>query len=421
MINKIHKSIFNIFTGLHIKKTTILYIAMLLNVALGYIITKINTNFLTLTEFGMYSLFINTILFSRVFFSFGLFETTARIVAIEKNFMVIREYYAANLIFALILGVLLNITILFLSVFFDNIFEIHIGSLLFIFSPFVFAILLQIMIQTVLRGFNYIGMLSTYTLMPRLVYILSLAALISLRKFNLNTTTGAFLLTLLGVCLIYAFLLKPRFNQLKERFNTLLSEIKNFGSNLYIANIFTAFSFHIDKLILALFIDAKQLAYYSLAFTLTAPIPYFSNALSTSAFKNFAQYTSIPKRHLYLNFIYTIAVSILLIIFRKFIVVSLFSDRFLPSISSFIILTIAFALNALSVPYTMFFKAQGKGKEIRNITFYVQILFISANLILIPKIGITGAAIAVLMAFGFDYSLYLFYYFRLFKIRRRLF
>jgi O-antigen/teichoic acid export membrane protein len=421
MINKIHKSIFNKFTGLHIKKTTILYIAMLLNVALGYIITKINTNFLTLTEFGMYSLFINTILFSRVFFSFGLFETTARIVAIEKNFMVIREYYAANLIFALILGVLLNITILFLSVFFDNIFEIHIGSLLFIFSPFVFAILLQIMIQTVLRGFNYIGMLSTYTLMPRLVYILSLAALISLRKFNLNTTTGAFLLTLLGVCLIYAFLLKPRFNQLKERFNSLLSEIKNFGSNLYIANIFTAFSFHIDKLILALFIDAKQLAYYSLAFTLTAPIPYFSNALSTSAFKNFAQYTSIPKRHLYLNFIYTIAVSILLIIFRKFIVVSLFSDRFLPSISSFIILTIAFALNALSVPYTMFFKAQGKGKEIRNITFYVQILFISANLILIPKIGITGAAIAVLMAFGFDYSLYLFYYFRLFKIRGRLF
>ncbi len=421
MINNSHKIFLNKFTGLHLKKTTILYIAMLLNVALGYLITKINTNFLPLAEFGMYSLFINTILLSRVFFSFGLFETTARIVAVEKDSTVIREYHGANLIFTLILGVFLNISILILSLFFDSIFEIHIGSLLFAYSPFVFAILLQIMIQTVLRGFNYIGMLSTYTLLPRLVYILSLAALISLGKFNLNTTIGAFLLTLLGICLIYAFLLKPRFNLLKKRFDTLLREVRNFGSNLYIANIFTAFSFHIDKLILAFFIDAEQLAYYSLAFALTAPIPYFSNALSTSAFKNFVQYTNIPKRHLYLNFIYVIIVSILLIMFRRFIVISLFSDRFLPSILSFIILTIAFALNALSVPYTMFFKAQGKGKEIRNITFYVQILFISASLILIPKIGITGAAIAVLMAFGFDYSLYLFYYFRLFKTRGRLF
>lgn len=421
MINKSPKNFLNKFTGLHLKKTTILYIAMLLNVALGYLIIKINTNFLPLAEFGMYSLFINTIMFSRVFFSFGLFETTARIIAVEKDSTVIKQYHGANLIFTLILGVFLNISILILSLFFDNIFEIHIGSLLHSFSPFVFAILLQIMIQTVLRGFNYIGMLSTYTLLPRLVYILSLIALLSLGKFNLNTTLGAFLLTLLGICLLYAFLLKPRFNHLKERFNTLLSEIKNFGSNLYLANIFTAFSFHTDKLILAFFIDAEQLAYYSLAFTLTAPISYFSNALSTSAFKNFAQNTYIPKRHLYLNFIYAIIVSILLITFRKFIVVSLFSDRFLPSILPFTILTIAFALNALSVPYTMFFKAQGKGKEIRNITFYAQILFISASLILIPKIGITGAAIALLLAFGFDYSLYLYYYFKLFKTRGRLF
>ena len=415
MTNKSLKSHFEKLAGLHLKKTTLLYIAMLLNVAIGYLITKINSNYLTLAEFGMYSLFITTILFSRVFFSFGLFETIARIVAIEKNPVTIREYYGANLIFTVALGFLLNVAILILSLFFDKIFEIKIANLLFVFSPFVLAILLQIMIQTVLRGLNYIGLLSSYTLLPRLVYILTLIVLLSLRKFTLKSTTSAFLLTLLVVSLVYALLLKPRFNQLMERFSKLLNEIKSFGSNLYLANIFTAFSLYSDKLILAFFISAEQLAYYALAFTLTAPIPYFSNALSTSAFKNFAQYKYIPKRHLYLNFIYVIMISSLLIIFSRYIVVTLFSDRFLPSISPFIILTIAFGLNALSVPYTMFFKAQGKGKEIRNITFFVQILFISTNLVLIPRIGIMGAAIAVLLAFGFDYSLYLFYYFKLFK------
>lgn len=420
MIDTSLKYIFEKIAGLHLKKTTLLYIAMLFNVAIGYLITKINTNFLTLAEFGMFSLFINTIMFSRVFFSFGLFETTARIVAIEKDSQSIKEYYGANLIFTLVLGILLNITILILSLFFDKIFEIKIGALLFLFSPFVFAILLQIMIQTVLRGFNYIGILSTFTIIPRLIYILSLVTLLTLGKFTLQNTLGAFLLTMLVVCLFYTVIIKPKFSHFKKRFIVLKDEIKSYGSNLYIANIFTAFSFHSDKLILAFFIDANQLAYYALAFTLTAPIPYFSNALSTSAYKNFTEYNYIPKRYLYLNLLYAIGISAILILLRKFIVIGLFSDRFTPSILPFVILTIAFALNAISVPYTMFFKAQGKGKEIRNITFFVQILFISTNFILIPKIGITGAAIAVLLAFGLDYFLYLLYYFKLFRNRSRL-
>jgi O-antigen/teichoic acid export membrane protein len=392
---------------------------MLTNVVLGYLITKINTNFLTLAEYGMYSLFINTILFTRVFFSFGLFETTARIVVIEKNTQTAREYYGSNLIITLVLGVLLNLTILIISLFFNSIFEIKIGKLLYVFSPLVFVILLQVMLQTVLRGFNYIRMLSAFTILPRLLYILALVVLLFIERFTLNTTLSAYLFTLLIVCILFSLLLEPKFNHIKKRFAVLKEEIKTYGSNLYIANIFTAFSFHSDKLILAYFVEANQLAYYALAFALTAPIPYFSNALSTSAYKKFAEFNYIPKRHLYLNLVYATVISLVLIILREFIVIGLFSDRFTPSIYPFIILAVAFALNAISVPYTMFFKAQGKGKEIRNITFYVQILFISTNLILVPKIGIIGAAIAVLLAFGFDYLLSLIYYLRLFGNRRR--
>lgn len=420
MIEKAYTYLFKNLAGMQLKKTTALYISMLFNVALGYTITKINSNYLSLAEFGMYSLFINTIIFSRIFFSFGLFETTTKIIATENNDVTIRELYGTNLVITLVLGLLLNVTILMLSLIFDKIFEIHIGNLLYVFSPIVFAILLQIMIQTVLRGFNYIGILSTYTIMPRLVYILVLITLLSMEKFNLINTISAFLLTLLGVCSIYAFILKPKFNHFFIRLKKLLSEIKSFGSNLYIANILTAFHYHVDKLILAFYIDASQLAYYSLAFALTAPIPYFSNALSTSAFKKFAHYNFIPKRHLYLNSVYTIAISIILILFGNYIVVGLFSERFIPSIMCFKILTIAFAANALSIPFTMFFKAQGKGKEIRNITIYVQILFVLTNLILIPKIGITGAAIAVLLAAIVDCGLYVLFYFKLFRTRGKL-
>jgi O-antigen/teichoic acid export membrane protein len=74
------------------------------------------------------------------------------------------------------------------------------------------------------------------------------------------------------------------------------------------------------------------------------------------------------------------------------------------------ILTLAYAVNALSVPYTMYFKAQKRGREIRNITLASQIVFLAANVGLIPLLGITGAAWSALLAFGLDFTLYLIAY-----------
>lgn len=388
---------------------------MLFNVLLGYLVTKINTEYLTLTEFGMYNLFVNTISLISVFFSFGLFETTSKIVAAEENSIKAKEFFGATVVLTVIIGLALNIAVLLISLFFDTIFEIKIGFLLFLFWPLVFPILIQTMLQTTLRGFNYTGLLSVFTVTPRLLYLSSLLLLIFCGVFTLRNTILGYLVTLLLSSVLIMVFIKPRFQHLKECIFSISSGIKSFGSHLYLANIFSIFSIHADKLILAYFLDARQMAYYALAYTLTAPIPYFSNALATSAFKKFATYERIPKRHLAINFGFIFLIAFLLILYHNLIINQFFSRDFSPAIPSFIILTFAFSLTALSVPYTMFFKAQGRGKEVRNITIIVQTLFLILDFILIPVFGIIGAASAAFIGYLIDYLLYLAKYHRLFK------
>ena len=101
---------------------------------------------------------------------------------------------------------------------------------------------------------------------------------------------------------------------------------------------------------------------------------------------------------------------LLLILFRKFIVLELFSPLFTPSINVLVILAMAFCFVGFASPYTMFFKAKKKGEVVRNITLIVVILIVVLSIILIPLMGINGGAIALLLSYGFDYLLSLWLY-----------
>lgn len=407
--------LFEKIKGLNLRKTFYLYSAMLFNVLLGYVVTKLNTEYLTLTEFGMYNLFINTILFAGVFFSLGLFESTSRLIAVEPDKKRARELFGTNLVITLLLGFALNLLVLTLSFFFDRIFEVNIGFLLVMLWPLVFGILLQNMLHITLRGFNYAGLLSLLTMAPRFCYLVALLTLMLVGIYTLHNALLSYLISILFITLLISALVRPRFSQMGRGYRTLLKEIKNFGHHLYFANIFSSISLHADKLILAYFLDARQLAYYSLAYTLTAPLQYFSHALTTSAYKNFAHYQRIPKRHLAINALVAFSGAVALVFLSELIIIHLFSREFAPSIPVFIILTIAFAVSALSVPYTMFFKAQGRSKDVRNITISVQIMLLLLTIILVPWIGIIGAAIAALISCMLDYALYWIFYRRIFR------
>ena len=399
---------------LTMKRAGLLYFAILFNTLLGYIAVKLNTNLLTVSDFGRYSFLIATIIFSQTFFSLGLFESTSRLLALEKVRFRARKLQGTLYLMTMILGILFILFIWMWAPFSDLFFEIKIGSLLIMLSPLVFVILFQNMLLITLRGSGEIKKLSWFTFAPRLIYVIVLIFLVFTDSFTLNSTSLSFLLSILFVDFIFIILAKPIFANFKENIVLLFFEIKIFGRHLFVANIASMLIFYTDKFMLAYFLEADQLAFYALAFTLTVPLAHFSSALSLSMYKEFANQPRINPYLLKLNMIITLTLASFLIIFRKFIVLELFSPDFEPAINVLVILAIAFNFVGLASPYTMFFKAQKRGKEVRNITLYVGILLIVLSIILIPIMGINGAAIAVLIAYGFDYLSYLWFYHRYF-------
>jgi len=401
-------------------RSGLLFSAMVANVALGYIVTKINTLYLSVEQFGQYNLFVNIVFFIQVFFNLGLYESASRLIAIENDRNRARQIFGSLVVLSIFVGLMINISVLIFAAFADKIFTTPVSFLLLLFWPLAMSMAWHNMLQIVLRGFSYISVLSLYLLSPRLLYLAVMGVLIYSGMLTLPGSLSAYLITTLIAVIGCVILLRPSFGFIRENLHHLVDESKSFGTHLYVANIMSAFFYHLDKLIIGYFLDARQLAYYALAFTITAPLPYFSIALSTSAFKRFALQNSLHRNTLLLNTVYLAALGVLLIVLHRFIIIDLFSSEFEPAITPLILLVLAFVFNGLSVPYTMFFKAHRLGKEVRDITMISQIVFLAASLALVPWVGIAGAALATLLAYLLDYLLCLIYYHRIFIKTQKL-
>ncbi|MCB0282738.1 MAG: oligosaccharide flippase family protein [Calditrichae bacterium] len=392
------------------ERTLFLYFAMIINLLMGFVVTKLNSAWLDINEFGIYSFLINSILFTRVALSFGLFESGARLLATSKETEELSPVSGVIILFTLSFGLILNGFIFIYSYFFDSIFEIHIAGLLAYFSPIVFVLMFQAMYNALLRGLGKIKLLGFFTITPRFLYVISISILYYFDVFSLKSSIAAYFITLLVIVIIFLPTLNPVFSNLKSAFNRVTGELKSYGRHIYVANIMTALFQHSDKIFLAYFVNEQQLAYYALAFALTFPLAHFPNALGNASFKNYANQRQLNKRHIQATVVYTVASTIILILLRNFIIIDLFGERFEPAIISFVVLTIAFAINGISIPYTLFFKAQKLGKTVRNITFIAQSVYVILNVLLIPFFGIIGAALAALVAFSLDLTMYILYY-----------
>jgi O-antigen/teichoic acid export membrane protein len=197
------------------------------------------------------------------------------------------------------------------------------------------------------------------------------------------------------------------FSQFRQSASRLLKEVKTFGFQMYWAELIHVFLYHIDKLFIGYFLNAEQLAYYSLAFTVTLPLSLFSTSLSTSLYKKFSQSNRIDGKILWLNFLWVFLSLLALILIGPWIIENLFSIEYLESTQVLIPLALAFGISGQSKTFTYFLIVKGEGKMIRNASVILLLISLTINIILIPIYGIIGAAISRIITFLADFFLIL--------------
>ena len=401
------------------RQTVTLYASQILFIALGIVTSSLNTRILGPKDYGVLAFFGTVTGFSVLFFRFGLFSSGGLLLAQEKEESKERELIGALVLIGLGVGLSFSLFILASSFFIDQIFHTNIDHILRILSPLLIVLPFQLLIPQIGRGTNKITHLAWFNILPKGLYIIGLLILLS---FSYANVVVLILLNLIATIIaiatiIYSF--KPSFNNLRINLEKIWAKTKEYGIHLYWGQIADQSTYKLDGVFISYFVNTTQLGFYSLANALTSPLAMLSQSLSTSLFKGFASKERIPRRVIQLNFLWLLAGAVGLVLLGRFIVVLLFTDKFLPVVPLILPLALAAFFQGMYQPYSMFFGAQGKGKWKRNMSIVASLINVIGNVILVPAWGALGAAVASFLSRAVSYALHIQYYRRFLREDRK--
>ena len=256
------------------------------------------------------------------------------------------------------------------SIFSDSIFEVKIAFLFKQNFFLVWIILFQSFLLLSLRGAGKIKILSFLTFSPRMIYLMLLGFIIYTNNYTLTYSIYFLFAGLLIPIIIILIIIKPTLKNIKQKIRNIYDETKRYGIHLYFSNILSETLSHADKLLISYFLQAESMAFYGLAYMLTFPLSHFSKSLATTLFSKFAIEESINLKILKTNFLFISITVLVFILFREYIIVYLFSDKYMPAVELMLPLALAFGFSGLSKPFTHFLMAKGFGEIVKNYKKY---------------------------------------------------
>lgn len=377
---------------------------------INYFLAKL----LTKEQFGNYSLLINLFMFAQVIFNFGIFQSLSRMIALTDLEKEKREYYGIGIIFVFLLYLIMSICLIAYAFTSSNINSNGMVSTLLIAIPFGWIYLFTNFNELLLQGSNQIGLLSNSRLVPRLVFVI-LLGIIAYRNLSptLNDIVILYFSSYLVSYIYIIYSIKPLFKNIKSRFIEVIAANKKFGFNIYIGALVAVGMSSLSGILIGYFgVNNISVGYFTIACQLCAPLAMIPNVMATVYFKKFANSHKIDKRLIFLMFVIIVVALFIIFLLAEPIVNIIYGPSYYDAISLIKLSAIGFLLYGVGDFFNRFLLANGKGKELRNTSFYVGTTLLIANFVLIKYYAAEGAAVAKIIA-GIIYSLVILYYYNL--------
>lgn len=374
---------------------------------LGYLIAIYISKIYGADAFGRYSILVTFAQFSVMLFSLGIPTAIVKLTSEVENFnkVPLTNYLFRSVLILLISGMVGSIIIYSTSSFLG--FQIFHDKQL----PIVFKYLSYFFLLFIFHNFgtqflsgkkNFLAYGLSMFILPNLLFF---AFIFSFRSFNLTSELFVLLSYLfsfatVGLFLVYILPLKksPLQYSYKNIFRISLPILFS-SAFLFISNwtdIFMLGSM-VSKADVGIYNAAYKLAGLSLLIILTVNIVFAPKIAELYNLKRFQQLKSEVHKANQLMILFTLPIVILLILLRKFLL-GLFGLEFLSGEITLIFLTFGFLLNAFSGTVSHILNMTDYQRIFRNLTFAMAILNIGLNFVLIPKYGISGAAISSLIS-----------------------
>jgi len=388
------------------KQVIVLYVATFLGAILNFVASKVNTDFLSPSDYGDVKYVLNAIQLISWVVLFGWFLSGSRLLALSDD-----KRHSARIRGALIVFLAFAVSMLILATLMIGLLHINrpeIRALFFLSLPVCSYPLLTNYMNTTAQGDNHIGRLALARVLPVLCYIP--VAFLLYNRFGADSRTV--LLLHWGVCslvlVIIVFSTRPSFNNLKPVFDSIRKENHEYGIHLYWGSLAMVATNYLAGVTLGLFNkENTDVGFYTLALSFAQPLSYLPGIVGTTYFKRFVHEKRIPGKVFAMTIILTI-VSCVGFMVLVHPVMKLYNESYgiVAKYASW--LAVGFSIHGVGEMINRYLGSHGQGLSIRNSSFACGTVKIAGSFLLVWLWNINGAIITLILS-SVVYTLSLFW------------
>ena len=393
------------------KQIIVLSISMVLNVILGFAISISTTRALGSVDYGKYSYLNNLFTLLPFFLTFGIYQSGQRLVALNRYSESKKNFLGILLVFSIFISAAMIILLFFYSFIDDTIYSNGNGFYIRIFAILIISYPLQFLLEAYLSGDNRMESLALNRTMPKVLYLLLLSlALFHFFKLNIYYVVFFQYCAMIIIYSVTIFKLRPAFGNLKYHRMLLEKQNRSYGFFEYLGSISDAATEKLSVFFILFFLSSKEVGYWSLAYSVCAPLSMISSVIGTSLYKNFANQDRIP--HKALVFTYSISVILLIgfLVFIKPFFTFFYTKDFFDVLSIIYLTGIAFTVKGIAIFYNKFISSHGHGKELFAAAVAVGIVNVLGFWYMTKWFNLKGAIYTLILSSCLYYILMVFIY-----------
>lgn len=403
------------------KNISITLVARVLSMLIGFVISIYVTRYLGPEIKGKMSYFLTLSATSWMILDFGFHKSLSYILAKDND--------KINKIFSF--SILLHISDIVLLIIIVSFFKDYFFQKLLIFNPIYIVLFILFtaitrfgfIIKFIMLGIDKIVWQNLLNILPLITYVIMFFII---KLFIVIEDKYLYVLIALILPLIfwtYHYTIKLFISEKIElNFKFDITEIINtykIGIKAFLSTLFIFLLIKFDIFLIEKYKTFTELGIYSLAANFVAILQSFSNLVGSLMLPKFSGDDNnetgdiiILRRVILIFFVLMIMITIVFITVGKQVIAFVYDIEFIRAYNVFIaLLPAVFFLSFGSIINTFFYS---KGFPIETIIFPIFALTINIglNIILIPSIGIIGAAIATSISYGVWLILLLVYFFK---------
>jgi len=385
------------------------FVSQVITLATGFLLSVILGRFLGAAPFGLFTMTLTIYTIASLVGGIGIPTAIVKYVAeFKENKEKLNIFVSCGIVNSAIFGAIIGSVLFALSSVLAGIFNMP--ELTGLIKIIAFSLPFLVVNNTLLSLLNGLREMKSYSFRTviRSVLLIGFVILLIYIGLGIKGAVLALLLSEVGTLFLLVFLSKNFFCFVIQDYIKTTKEVVRFGSQLFIGGAIWMANSSADKLLIGYFLMDKDVGIYAIALAFANGLLMIPRAMGTITYPAISEYngkkqheaieTLINKSMKYSLVILSIF-GVFIFFFSKDIILLLLKSEFLPASMPLTILILSMIFFGTEESVGSAFSGVGRPDINWKICTIDLIVGVTLNLLLIPILGISGAAIGTASSF----------------------